>query len=534
MKLAYIVLAILAGTILGCKTNVDLVASDDSTVKTIDTISNSDPPRLVKLEVTNPESSKTKLLIHVEGKGIETGSFFIRMDEGRPPDTNEFYKSENGFWYINGGSIEHPTPNVPDGSNLDEDNRKGFFSYTFKNMSNWPDSLYGYTWGWHNRPQTGIYKSLTSNGILLNGKPYTFEQSNIPGISHSVIYMKNGEYAAFPDLFIIDNAYAIGASFGVRTQSREHIDPRSVGHSLISQDGGITWEKSRRPQVDTRWETKKGTLVIPKAKGWVYVDATQEEELKRQQRIVVPSTDGRIAYLGGALSRYSMDNGETWQNRELTIPDNCSGLMNHHSSASYITTSSDIRIRAVYGRRKKNADNTNKDEIYLIRSADDGNTWKVFPMFKDGISNLEVTGFNETSLVEANDGTLIALMRSVPAGSLWQSESKDDGLTWGTPTKTPMEGYPASAIKLKDGRLFTAYGRRKAPMGIRAVVSNDNGKTWNIKKELIIRADGLGNPSDLGYPVVYELPDTSIFCLYYLTIDNVNTHIARSIFKIPY
>lgn len=520
--------------IIRCNNNFDQPAFDNSEISYIDTSNYSGPPRLIEIKTTNPTEHETKLFIQVEGEEIESGSFFIRLDKGRPPNTEEIYKNANGFWYINGGNKDHPTPNIIDNSNLDEDNRKGVFSYTFKNTSRWPDNLYGFTYGWHNRPQTEAYKSLSSGVVLLNGEPYAVEQaSNIPNIDHSVIYMESGDYAAFPELFITDNAYTIGTSFGAKTHSREHIDPRSVRHTLISQDGGKTWENTSKPLIDTRWKTKVGTLVLPVAQGWVYVDESQEEELIRQQRIIVPSTDGRIAYLGDALSRYSTDNGETWQNRELPLPDNCSGLMNHHSSASYITTSKGIRIRAVYGRRKKNAENPNKDEIYFIRSTDDGNTWKVFPMFKDGVNNLEVTGFNETSLVETNDGTLIALMRSVPAGSLWQSNSDDGGLTWSTPIKTPMEGYPASAIKLKDGRLFSAYGRRKVPMGIRATLSKDNGKTWDIEKELVIRADGLGNSSDLGYPVIYELPDSSVFCLYYITTDNVNTHIASSTFEIP-
>ena len=71
-------------------------------------------------------------------------------------------------------------------------------------------------------------------------------------------------------------------------------------------------------------------------------------------------------------------------------------------------------------------------------------------------------------------------------------------------------------------------------MGIRATTSNDDGKKWDIEKELIIRNDGLGNPSDLGYPVMHELPNNSIVCVYYITTDNINTHIASSIFKIPY
>ena len=196
-------------------------------------------------------------------------------------------------------------------------------------------------------------------------------------------------------------------------------------------------------------------------------------------------------------------------------------------------TSSGTRLRIVYGRRKIYFDNSAKDETYLLRSTDDGATWSTFPMLSSGVSGLEVTGFNESTIVQAANGKIIALMRSVAEGYLWKSESSDDGLTWSNPVKTTMWGFPAHAIKLNDGRLLCAYGYRRDPMGIRAAVSTDNGISWNTASEMIIRNDGLGNIGDLGYPLIKELSDGSIFCVYYLTTDGANTHIASTHFRIP-
>lgn len=493
----------------------------------------SGPPRLIKVEAIDTLNGKTKFLIQVEGKDIEYGSFFIRLDEGNPPDTEEFYQSENGYWYINGGSKDRPTPNIYDNGHVDEDSRKGFFSHTF-DTTNWPDSLYGFICGWHNRPQPGAYISLVGNIFLKDGKPYTFEeQSNVPNIEHVVIYSESGGYASFPELFVLDGEYKIGTSFAVN-YSRSHLDGKNKSHRLISNDGGKTWKETSESLIDIRWKTSSGKLVIPAAQGWIFADPSKYDELIQDQRIVMSSADGQIAYLGAAYVRTSNDNGTTWQSKTISIPDDCSGLMNHHTSSSYIITSNGIQIRAVYGRRKKYFSDSRKDELYFIRSEDDGQNWLVYPMFENGVNNLEVSGFNETAILETNSGSLIVLMRSVPEGNLWQSESNDGGLTWSTPIKTPMQGYPASLLKLKDNRLLAIYGRRRIPMGIRATVSDDDGKSWDIERELIIRNDGLGNPSDLGYPVMYELPNKSIVCVYYITTDNINTHIACSIFKIPY
>ena len=63
------------------------------------------------------------------------------------------------------------------------------------------------------------------------------------------------------------------------------------------------------------------------------------------------------------------------------------------------------------------------------------------------------------------------------------------------------------------------YGYRRPPWGIRACLSHDCGRTWDIDNEIVIRMDG-GTPdgqkrkvgdSDLGYPVSVQLDDSTIF-----------------------
>jgi hypothetical protein len=112
-------------------------------------------------------------------------------------------------------------------------------------------------------------------------------------------------------------------------------------------------------------------------------------------------------------------------------------------------------------------------------------------------------------------------------------ESGDGGLTWNDPVKTSMKGYPAHIIRLKDGQLLCAYGvRRHAPQGIRAVASSDDGKTWDVENELIIRGDGAGNPSDLGYPLLYQRADGSILVVYYLTTDGTYPSVWSTTFTL--
>ena len=63
-------------------------------------------------------------------------------------------------------------------------------------------------------------------------------------------------------------------------------------------------------------------------------------------------------------------------------------------------------------------------------------------------------------------------------------------------------------------------------MGIRACLSRDGGKSWDVENEIILRADGFRSGSDLGYPITQRLPDGTLATSYYFNgIDNI-THIC--------
>ena len=78
--------------------------------------------------------------------------------------------------------------------------------------------------------------------------------------------------------------------------------------------------------------------------------------------------------------------------------------------------------------------------------------------------------------------------------------------------KLPMLGFPPHLFVLKDGRTVCTYGRRTAPYGERACISND-GTTWDIAHEIILRDDNAGY--DLGYPASIETSPGEILSVYY-------------------
>ncbi len=489
-------------------------------------------PRIKTFSIQTLNDSTTRLRIEVEGLNTNLGSFYVRQN---PPVTGgilpHFYLNPNGYRYLYGDSLPTKDLNLEDNGVRDKDSTTNIFSYTFDPRTFVDTATYYFQTGWHNRPQTGPYVHDSRFFSLVGGKVDTLVSANIDDVQHRIVYKIDGIYAAFPSLSVFNDSL-LATSFSTRV-NRSHIDPEGGSKTLVSYDNGISWAAPTTTIFDDTWKTTGTNLVVPDVQGWIYVSDTLRDSLIAEKRIINDVKPGTIAYIGGTVIKRSSNTGTSWTSTALPLPTDCSGLYNHHTKASYIVTSSGTRLRMVYGRRKVNFNNNAKDETYLMRSTDNGTTWATFPMLSTGVSGLEVQGFNESSIVQAANGKIIALMRSVPEGYLWKSESSDDGLTWSNPVKTTMWGFPPHVIKLRDGRLLSAYGYRRAPMGVRAATSSDNGSTWDTVNEMVIRNDGLGNIGDLGYPLIRELSDGSIFCIYYLTTDGNNTHIATTHFRIP-
>ncbi len=136
-------------------------------------------------------------------------------------------------------------------------------------------------------------------------------------------------------------------------------------------------------------------------------------------------------------------------------------------------------------------------------------------------------------------GRMLCGLRSQrdPRGIMWTElfASDDRGRTWEFLSRVNDFGAPGSLVQLPDGRLVMVYGYRLMPAGIRATVSEDEGKTWG--PELIIRDDG--GSWDLGYPNAWVTDDGKIGVLYYFNSkdDEIQAnggvrHIARSIFSV--
>lgn len=141
--------------------------------------------------------------------------------------------------------------------------------------------------------------------------------------------------------------------------------------------------------------------------------------------------------------------------------------------------------------------------------------------------------------IQLPDGRILCTLRAQrdPRGIMWTElySSEDGGRTWGFLSRVNDFGAPGSLVRLADGRLVMVYGYRLMPSGIRASVSDDEGKTWG--PELIVRDDG--GSWDVGYPNAWALDDGRVGVVYYFNgiADSVQAnggvrHICRSIFSV--
>lgn len=147
--------------------------------------------------------------------------------------------------------------------------------------------------------------------------------------------------------------------------------------------------------------------------------------------------------------------------------------------------------------------------IFAVKSQDDGRSWSAPSLIAAG----EEHEFEEPAILCLKSDKLILIGRDNGTRYLHQTMSADGGRSWTAPTRLPIEGYPAQLLALKDDRLLLTYGWRQPDFGIRAVLSNDSGDSWDIANTIRIRGD-LPN-KNLGYPATIQSDRDEFFTIYY-------------------
>lgn len=368
-----------------------------------------------------------------------------------------------------------------------------------------------------------------------------------------IIHKDRFAYNMGPSITILDNGeWLVGFNHSRRREKRMHPPTDPLFRNLLtrSSDSGETWEEPyiapgfdwSGVEVPGLSHLSNGTVVLTQFRwGWYplglarkrraagehisislpgrgFVEALTTEELERQggskDHVTTGWTDdftdddwdrSQFSWARGYRGLYahlSTDGGHTFED---TIKIDCSPYGDGFTRTGVVELRDGRVAYMVTGHHHWPGRYT-----YILFSSTGGQSWDP-PILVVDAPDL---AFVEPHIAEVAPGEIYCILRTISRGGyLYGCRSLDGGHSWSVPEATPMFGLPGHLLVLRDGRLLCAYGRRVAPFGIRACLSEDGGRTWKIDQEIVIRDDLPNN--DLGYPQTVEYAPSRLFICYW-------------------
>jgi len=200
--------------------------------------------------------------------------------------------------------------------------------------------------------------------------------------------------------------------------------------------------------------------------------------------------------------------------------------------------------------------------VFLWRSNDSGSTWNK-TLVADTNGWIDVDGFfSQSTTYRAANGTLWHPVRVDASGPHWKLpveagvetrsgdqddrsmlwKSTDHGLTWRKHTDGGRFGsygemYPRF-LRLKDGRLLLTFtvrsnSRDGGPLGLRAIVSRDDGETWDFGHDRLVLVDQNEGASGGGFGNTIQLADETLVSVHSYRGSDKKTHIEAIRWKLP-
>ena len=338
----------------------------------------------------------------------------------------------------------------------------------------------------------------------------------ITNITHGIVASRPEQHYGWPGIVrTMDGDILVGAS-----ERKHHIGPFGRIVLMRSKDDGETWEQPQEiynSELDDRDTTlgifSDGMIFASwfTVAGWTRPDYCREEWKSRRDRVTTKMFDE----LAGHWMIRSNDGGRTWENTPLRLPD---GGAEHNSP---FVLSDDTLVSFGYEWMEGGRD------MYFYKSRDRGESWERMGIIPSGqkvelvhlthpgkMSKMLDPRINERGFLELGANHLLALFRTASEGGyLATSRSRDGGKTWTDVVNTKVLGKPPHLLKLSSGPILCCYSHRLDPWSIRAVLSHDEGETWDA--ENILTLDQWNDHPDMGYPVSIETSPDRILTVYY-------------------
>lgn len=336
---------------------------------------------------------------------------------------------------------------------------------------------------------------------------------------HGVICSMPGDhfgYFGWPSVGRLEDGTLLAGASGMRTN---HVCPHGRTTIFISRDDGETWSSPRVINDTPLDDRDVGVTPLGGRKlliSWFSSDHRQrlaESDdpglAERWQAGLSWVTDENAARFVGSWVRTSADGGDSWD-EPVRVP-----VTTPHGPVR-LADGGLVYLGKIFGQTMEDL-YAGQQGIQAIRSSDEGRTWSELgrvPLAE----GTDVGDYHEPHFAELPSGKLVGMIRfhggealGLDGRIMMQTESTDGGETWTEAEPLPFHAVPPHVLCHSSGRLVVTYGYRQEPYGQRVAISEDEGQTWRY--HYVLRDDG--PTGDLGYPCSLEMPDGSLFTVYY-------------------